>query len=294
MNSNTTSNTNNENKVPTFDGNRTNFEVFWPKFQAYAKSKGFSSVIKRAGPDPKLPASLYEADGTTRRTLSADEKKAYEKNSKAILALTNAFSTVTLLRVISKTIDTNGTDFEEGKAHEVVKAIMHKYRPDDTVGGLDALFELDALKLDDDMDTTDLFEKIDNLKAVYGNKVLDNNIVIEHIMTTASPVYLNNLPKNVVEKGKQLNNDAFNIDLQVLHYVHPQFVTTLFSFVAMDCFPVGTKLNNSLVSCVHFFLTPNSLGLDALDGHRFCKVYVYRIAFGYHFVVDHLIDDSMQ
>lgn len=206
MSTNTTSNTNNENKVPTFDGNRTNFEVFWPKFQAYAKSKGFSSVIKRDGPDPKLPASLYEADGTTRRNLSADEKKAYEKNSKAILALTNAFSTVTLLRVISKTID-NAIGYEEGKAHDVVKAIMQKYRPDDTVGGLDALCELDALKLDDDMDPSDLFEKIDNLKAVYGDEVLDDNIVIKHIMTTAPPVYLNNLSKTVVEKGRQLKLD---------------------------------------------------------------------------------------
>ena len=36
-------------KVPVFNGDEKNFQSWWIKFQAYARVKGFNSVLKDAG-----------------------------------------------------------------------------------------------------------------------------------------------------------------------------------------------------------------------------------------------------
>ena len=60
-----------ESKVvlPTFDGKKDSFQVWWIRFQAYAHVKGFKAAFKKGG-EKDLPASEDES-----LDLSKDENK---------------------------------------------------------------------------------------------------------------------------------------------------------------------------------------------------------------------------
>ena len=56
--------------LPYFNGEEGEFELFWPKFEAYANLKGFAEAILETR-DPDLPGKQDVLDGAT-----DDDKKA--------------------------------------------------------------------------------------------------------------------------------------------------------------------------------------------------------------------------
>ena len=50
--------------LPTFSDETNEFELYWPKFEAYANLKGFADSIKESR-DPNLPSKEDVLDATT-------------------------------------------------------------------------------------------------------------------------------------------------------------------------------------------------------------------------------------
>ena len=89
------SSTSGEAKVvlPTFDGKKDSFQVWWIRFQAYAHLKGFKASFEK---EADLPSSEKEALDVT----IADGKKkqaAKDRNAMAVSCFTLAFTTTGLL-----------------------------------------------------------------------------------------------------------------------------------------------------------------------------------------------------
>ena len=81
--------------LPTFSGERDDFQLWWVRFEACCLAKGHSAALKPT-PEEKLPA-----DGRVALDLSTTTcekaKAAMTRNNLAIAALTMAFATNSLM-----------------------------------------------------------------------------------------------------------------------------------------------------------------------------------------------------
>ena len=115
-------------RLPTFNGDDKNFQLWWMCFCVYARVYKFLQATKRM-PDPDLPASKGAAiDATTE-----DGKKqiAAKKANKVCMAnLTMAFTSEKLLGLIYKSVT---ADWLEGLAHQVINTLFKKYMPQDLI-----------------------------------------------------------------------------------------------------------------------------------------------------------------
>ena len=107
--------------IPTFDGKDESFELFWPKFKAYANLKGFSAAIKRTS-ESNMSAgeNVFSSDADTAKR----EKAAQDRNSLAIATFTISFQTVTLMNRIDQA---KTMTFPGGLAVIVVDGLLTVY-----------------------------------------------------------------------------------------------------------------------------------------------------------------------
>ena len=63
--------------VPTFSGKEEDYELFWPRFEAYADMKGFAEAIDWENPDPDLPSkhNVFDTDADVNRRQEAAIKR---------------------------------------------------------------------------------------------------------------------------------------------------------------------------------------------------------------------------
>ena len=96
--------------LPLFDGKEEKFELFWPKFEAYASIKGFSESIKEQR-DNELPSKegQYDQDADKAKR----EKMAELKNKLAMASFTMSFQTVALIDRIN---EAKNNDYPSGLA----------------------------------------------------------------------------------------------------------------------------------------------------------------------------------
>ena len=123
--------------LPTFSDETNEFELYWPKFEAYANLKGFADSIKESR-DPNLPSKEDVLDATT-DDLKKLQSKALVKNKLAVACFTMSFKTVALMNRIS---DAKTVDYPGGLAHLIAAGLLKKYRPTDRISKLEALVEL--------------------------------------------------------------------------------------------------------------------------------------------------------
>ena len=105
-------------KVPSFDGDETNYQRWWMRFKAYAKMTGFHKALEIT-PEVDLPST--EAEALTLTGSTDDEKKqlaAVKRNDTAISSLTLAFTTDELLDMI---LEAQDKDWSDGLACKVIK-----------------------------------------------------------------------------------------------------------------------------------------------------------------------------
>ena len=107
-------------KVPQFDSAKSNFQLFWMQFSAYAMLQRFVAVLKEVA-EPDLPDNEEEATSDT-----PAHKAARKRNFMAMYNFTLAFSTEALLSLLYKA---QTSEWPGGKAHLVVKELFKKYCP---------------------------------------------------------------------------------------------------------------------------------------------------------------------
>jgi hypothetical protein len=107
-------------KVPTFDGKRDSFQVWWLRFQAFSKAYKFRSAI-----DDKKGADLPNKEAPQVGDTTAQEE-ARERNSTAVYYLTLAFESGESMKFIYKGFT---PEYPNGLACLVIKALMKKFKP---------------------------------------------------------------------------------------------------------------------------------------------------------------------
>ena len=147
-------------KLPTFDGSREGFHVWWTRFTAYALYYKFGSCLKPTA-EAHLPTKEEEDSNDTN-----EQKAARRRNILAVFNLTLAFKTNGLLGMINKAKTTN---WPSGKAHKIVEALYRKYRPDDLVARAELRKALALLQMKRTEDPTNLFEKISTIENTYAS-----------------------------------------------------------------------------------------------------------------------------
>ena len=84
--------------VPVFDGKKSQFGIWWPRFKTYCVMKGISEVLQETFTLPIDPKIIPSGD---------DAKKEHQlkigKNAACAAALTLEFTTPTLMEMITST-----------------------------------------------------------------------------------------------------------------------------------------------------------------------------------------------
>ena len=115
-------------KLPLFDGEEKNFQIWWTRFRAYAGCHGFSSAIGTEK-NSELPD---REDEVLRETAAAGQRKiaARRKNLIAMANLTLAMTTEGTMTLI---YEAYSDEWPSGEAYKVISALLKKYMPQDTM-----------------------------------------------------------------------------------------------------------------------------------------------------------------
>jgi len=103
--------------VSTFSGKEEDFELFWPRFEAYADMKGFAEALEWKAPDPDMPA---KHDVLTGNDDKKKQTEALKRNKTAIAAFTLAFKTKACMNMIN---EAKSSDYPKGLARVVVEEL---------------------------------------------------------------------------------------------------------------------------------------------------------------------------
>ena len=169
--------------LPVFSGKEEEFELFWPRFQAYAALKGFREAIQYTK-DPDLPDVDGSYTGTDAQKLI--QKKADARNKLAMAVFTMEFKTVALMDRISSA---KTPEYPDGLAYLVVKGLLDKYRPKDRVSKLEALTSLNEVEAESDDDPDEMFNKIATVKQTFIKSGVDEANYLNHAINIAPKKY---------------------------------------------------------------------------------------------------------
>ena len=132
----------NTGNVPTFDGDYQKFQLWWRKFKAYSYLVGFGDAIGEDR-DPNLPethTTPLDLDTESGRT----QRLAKRQNQMAMTCFTMAFLTDGLMGLVTKSIT---REWPGGLAYPVVKGLMKRYRPIDTVSKVEMRQQLNRISM---------------------------------------------------------------------------------------------------------------------------------------------------
>ena len=150
--------------IPTFDGERENFQIWWMRFQAYALVKGFGQAVSGTA-DGDLPARADDVlDLTT--TNGKKAQKALTRNNVAIASLTMAFTTSSLMNKIYKG---RTEEYPGGLAHVIINNLIEEYQPRDQMSKVEAQKKLMAIKLESGENPNRIFEEISKIENEYND-----------------------------------------------------------------------------------------------------------------------------
>ena len=128
-------------QVPVFNGKKSQFGIWWPRFKAYCVMKGIQEALQDGFALPADPTALPTGDDAIKK-----HKHQVGSNAACCAALTLAFTTPTLLEMIQST---ETVKYKGGIAKDTVKKLFRKYRPNDIISNVEAEPELSELKFKD-------------------------------------------------------------------------------------------------------------------------------------------------
>jgi predicted Zn-ribbon and HTH transcriptional regulator len=187
-------------KIPTFDGDAKYFASWWKKFLAYATMNKFKDILKETR-DPNLPRK--EVSNEDYDLLTKEQRQAIKKNEIAMASFSMAFITDKAMNIVFLA-STEG--WEEGEAHLVVKELMKRYRPIDTVSRVEMRQQLAKIQFKKGMDPALIFEQLTSIQNQYlgPGKRLDKDELIALILDIATDEYKATLTVERKMKGEKL------------------------------------------------------------------------------------------
>ena len=197
--------------VPTFSGREEDYELFWPRFEAYADMKGFAEALDWENPDPDLPVKHDELDSDP--DVRKLEEAAIKRNKTAIAAFTLAFQTKASLNMINEAKSVN---YPRGLAYLVAKELQQSCNPRDRVAKIEATNALRAVRMKAGSKPSKFFNKLKALKVQYEGDITDE-MIINEVMVKAPIKYKSIIANQSMMKGKGLKIDDLKTAMNELY-----------------------------------------------------------------------------
>ena len=186
--------------LPSFSGEKKDYEVWLKRFVAYATLKSFSPALQDTHVLPADPENL-----TTTGEDKKKEQKAIAQNSLAIACLTMSF---TKLEDLDSIEDSASTGYPGGVAHEVMKILATEYNPKDTLSAVEAETAMRKVKLSATGNPDKYFKKINVVKSKYRkSKKFSEESLIANTITNAPEGYHDTLTQVLQSKGSAVTMD---------------------------------------------------------------------------------------
>jgi hypothetical protein len=128
--------------TPHMTEKRSNFPVFWTRFQAFARVKNFhKGITKKKNADlPDTENGLFDSDAKVLK----QHEEAIELNAITVAYLTIALEkTNKLMAIIHKS---KSKEWPTGQAHLIINELFRKFAPDDMVSKVEMKRDLANLK----------------------------------------------------------------------------------------------------------------------------------------------------
>jgi hypothetical protein len=190
--------------TPQLIDKRSNFPVFWMRFQAFARVKEFHKGIAKTK-NPELPETEngpFDADKTKKKT----QEEAIELNAITVAYLTIALETSNkLMAIVHKS---KSKDWPNGQAHLIINELFRKYAPDDMVSKVEMKRDLANLKFNIKDSPADWLEEIATIEIQYAT-FLSEEDKLALIMDKAPSDYHIAIS---AEQVRQSGNTTFDID----------------------------------------------------------------------------------
>ena len=191
-------------RIPSFDGEPKNFPNWWKKFTAYATLAKIKDILKEVR-DPNLPEKeVSEFDEEDESNKLA--RIAIKKNESAMLSFSIAFSSDSAMNILYAACTENWPD---GEAHLVVRELMKRYRPLDTVSKIEMRQQLSKIRMKKGMNPLILFETLTSIQNQYlgPGKKLPKEELIPIILDVAPEEY-----RAVLSSEKRMRRDTLTVE----------------------------------------------------------------------------------
>jgi hypothetical protein len=166
-------------RIPLFDGKKKNFVMWWTRFKAYAKVQKFAQALGET-PEAALPADQDDLDALDRADpANLPALLAAARNDKALANLAVAFTTTKAMTHFHKAPD---EEWPEGLAVNVVKSLLKKYRPTDTISQVEYIARLEEFKMKKNQDPTESFDHFVEVNTQFGVNEPDEKLLIAMAM----------------------------------------------------------------------------------------------------------------
>ena len=184
--------------VPTFSGKEEDFELFWPRFEAYADMKGFVEALEWKTPDPSMPAKHDVLTGSDEEQKKQSE--ALKRNKTAIAAFTLAFKTKACMNMIN---EAKSEEYPKGLARVVAEELHTMCNPRDRVAKVEATNALRAVKMKKGSKPNKFFNNLKAIKMQYEGDITDE-MLINEVMVKAPKKYQSIIATECRTKGSGL------------------------------------------------------------------------------------------
>ena len=148
--------------LPKWDGGDKNFHMWWMRFQACAKIYKFKQAIGTKAEDDLPDKDSDVLDPTKDKDKPKNQARA--RNELAVASLTMAFTNPSLIGLIH---EAQTVDYPDGLAFLVIKQLLDKYKPTDTMSRVELRLKLNKIKMKKSQDPKKLFEQIAEVRNLY-------------------------------------------------------------------------------------------------------------------------------
>ena len=188
-------------RLPTFDGDEKNFQLWWMRFCAYARVYKFASAAKRVR-DSNLP---LREDETIDVTTDPGKQRAEAKraNDVCMANLTMAFTSEKLMGLVYKATT---TAWPSGQAYLVIDALFKRYVPQDLISKVELRREVNKVSMKKEEDPANLFEALSAIENKYNTAVfqIQSDELIATVLEKAPREYMSVLTTEQRVQGTRL------------------------------------------------------------------------------------------
>ena len=187
--------------VPTWDGEKTTFTVWWNRFEAFAEMTGFSDALEESI-KTKLPTKkgVYDSDPVIKN----EQEDATAINDVAIWAFTTAFQAS---RTWSMMFEARSKDWPKGIAWKIAKKLKTDNQPTDRMALVDYRLMVSKITMKESDEPKVLFEKIAEIRNMFQDASFDitEQDMIGIVMDKAALKYNMAIANAQTSRGDALN-----------------------------------------------------------------------------------------